>query len=77
MPTCWRCPEVDPTGRRIDWYAPFEAKARKWSDLSEAERGSVLDEVHRLHGEIAVLADSMEAPSVPARTNFARLLRMR
>ena len=50
-------PEVDPTGQRIDWYAPFEGEARKLSDLSEAERAPLLDEVHRLHGEIAGLAE--------------------
>lgn len=69
-------PEVDPTGQRIDWYAPFEGEARKLSDLSEAERAPLLDEVHRLHGEIAGLADSMEAPQRSgAERNFARLLR--
>jgi hypothetical protein len=69
-------PEVDPTGQRIDWYAPFEGEARKLSDLSEAERAPLLDEVHRLHGEIAGLADSMEAPQrSSAERNFARLLR--
>src|SRR5580693_1338171 len=56
-------PEVDPTGQRIDWYAPFEG-------------APLLDEVHRLHGEIAGLADSMEAPQRSgAERNFARLLR--
>ena len=69
-------PEVDPTGQRIDWYAPFEGEARKLGDLGEAERAPVLDEVHRLHGEIAGLADSMEAPQrSSAERNFARLLR--
>jgi len=37
MPTCWRFPRSIRTGRRIDWYAPFEGEARKLSDLSEAE----------------------------------------
>ncbi|MGZ5907274.1 MAG: SrfA family protein [Reyranella sp.] len=69
-------PEVDPTGQRIDWYAPFEGEARKLSELSEAERAPLLEEVHRLHGEIAGLADSMEAPQrSSAERNFARLLR--
>jgi hypothetical protein len=69
-------PEVDPTGQRIDWYAPFEGEARKLSALSEAERAPLLDEVHRLHGEIAGLADSMDAPQrSSAERNFARLLR--
>jgi len=69
-------PEVDPTGQRIDWYAPFEGQARKLSALSDAERGPVLDEVHRLHGDISGLADSMEAPQrSSAERNFARLLR--
>src|SRR4249920_1964259 len=69
-------PEVDPTGQRIDWYAPFEGEARKLSELGEAERGPILDEVHRLHGDISGLADSMEAPQRSnAERNFARLLR--
>src|ERR1700730_13096483 len=69
-------PEVAPPGKRIDWYAPFEGEARKLSELSEAERAPLLDEVHRLHGEIAGLADSMEAPQrSSAERNFARLLR--
>src|ERR1700722_20034193 len=69
-------PEVDPTGQPLHWYAPFEGEARKLSDLSEAERAPLLDEVHRLHGEIAGLADSMEAPQRSgAERNFARLLR--
>ncbi|HEX9522181.1 MAG TPA: SrfA family protein [Reyranella sp.] len=69
-------PEVDPTGQRIDWYAPFEGEARKLSELSEAERAPLLDEVHHLHGEIAGLADSMDAPQrSSAERNFARLLR--
>lgn len=69
-------PEVDPTGRRIDWYAPFEGQVRKLSDLDEGERQSILNEVHRLHGEITGLADSMDAPQRSnAERNFARLLR--
>jgi hypothetical protein len=69
-------PEVDPTGRRIDWYAPFEGEVRKLSELDEGERQSILNEVHRLHGEITGLADSMDAPQrSTAERNFARLLR--
>lgn len=69
-------PEVEPTGRRIDWYAPFEGPVAKLSDLSEEERGRILDEVHRLHGEMSTLAQSMEAPDRSgAERNFARLLR--
>src|ERR1044071_6416624 len=49
-------PEVDPTGRRIDWYAPFEGSARKLSELDDSERQAILSEVHRLHGEITGLA---------------------
>ena len=69
-------PEVDPTGRRIDWYAPFEGQARKLSELDEGERQAILNEVHRLHGEITGLADSMDEPQrSTAERNFARLLR--
>ena len=69
-------PEVDPTGRRIDWYAPFDGEARKLADLGEAERGPLLDEVRRLHSDISGLADSMDAPErSTAERNFARLLR--
>lgn len=69
-------PEVDPTGRHIDWYAPFEGHARKLSELDEGERQAILSEVHRLHGEITGLADSMDEPQrSTAERNFARLLR--
>ena len=69
-------PEVDPTGQRIDWYAPFEGEVRKLGDLSPAEQAPVLDKVHRLHGEIASLADAMDSPQrSSAERNFARLLR--
>jgi len=69
-------PEVDPTGRRIDWYAPFEGEARRLVDIGEAERTQVLDKVQRLHADLARLADSMEAPERSgAERNFARLLR--
>ena len=69
-------PEVDPTGRRIDWYAPFEGQARKLSELDEGERQTILNDVHRLHGEITGLADSMDEPQrSTAERNFARLLR--
>jgi hypothetical protein len=69
-------PEVDPTGRRIDWYAPFEGQARKLSELDEAERQAILNDVHRLHSEITGLADSMDEPQrSTAERNFARLLR--
>lgn len=69
-------PEVDPTGRRIDWYAPFEGEARRLSEAGGAERAQVLDKVQRLHGDLARLADSMEQPErSSAERNFARLLR--
>lgn len=69
-------PEVEPTGQRIDWYAPFEGEPRKLADLAPAERDAVLAEVHRLHGEITGLADSMDQPQrSTAERNFARLLR--
>src|SRR6185436_6525686 len=31
-------PEVDPSGRRIDWYAPFDGEVRRLADLGDAER---------------------------------------
>ena len=69
-------PEVDPTGRRIDWYAPFEGQVRKLSELDDGQRHAILNEVHRLHGEITGLADSMDEPQrSTAERNFARLLR--
>ncbi len=69
-------PEVDPTGQRIDWYAPIEGEARRFADLDDAERARVLDEVQRLHGDIASLAQAMEASDRSgAERNFARLLR--
>lgn len=69
-------PEVDPTGQRIDWYAPFDGAVRKLADLEESERNAILADVHRLHGEITSLADSMDTPQRSgAERNFARLLR--
>src|SRR5579871_5878408 len=69
-------PEADPSGRRIDWYAPFDGAARRLADLGEAERTQVLDTVHRLHADLAGLADRMAAPErSSAERNFARLLR--
>jgi hypothetical protein len=69
-------PQVDPSGRRIDWYAPFDGQARKFSDLGDAERGPILDDVQHLHGDIAGLADAMDqVDRSTAERNFARLLR--
>ena len=69
-------PEVDPTGRRIDWYAPFEGTPRKLADLDEGERKDILADVQRLHAEISGLAEQMEAPARSnAEHNFAKLLR--
>lgn len=69
-------PEVDPSGRRIDWYAPFDGAARRLADLGEAERAQLLDKVQRLHADMARLADKMDAPEKSgAERNFARLLR--
>ncbi|WP_421996751.1 hypothetical protein [Reyranella sp.] len=69
-------PEVEPSGRRIDWYAPFEGEAHRVTDLAPAERDAVLTEVRQLHADITGLAESMEAPERSgAERNFARLLR--
>src|SRR5258708_19579126 len=55
-------PEVEPSGRRIDWYAPFDGDPKRLADLGEAERAQVLDKVRRLHADMAGLAASMEPP---------------
>src|SRR5215813_8398427 len=69
-------PEADPTGRRIDWYAPFEGEVRRFGELDAAERSAISEEVQRLHGDIARLADTMDEPArSSAERNFARLLR--
>ena len=69
-------PEAEPSGRTIDWYAPFDGEVRRLGDLGDAERREMLDRVHRLHGEIAGLATQMEAVErSTAERNFARLLR--
>src|ERR1700754_3606404 len=60
-------PEVDPSGRRIDWYAPFDGEARRLADLGEAERAEVLGKVQRLHADLGNLATAMEAPE-PSRS---------
>ena len=69
-------PEVDPTGRRIDWYAPFDGDSRRLGDIGDTERAQGLDKVQHLHGDLARMADTMEAPErSSAERNFARLLR--
>lgn len=69
-------PEAEPSGRTINWYAPFDGDVKRLGDLGDAERREILDTVHRLHGEIAGLATQMEAVErSSAERNFARLLR--
>ena len=69
-------PEVDPSGKRIDWYAPFDGTAKRLGDLGESERATVLEKVRALHADMARLADTMEAPERSgAERSFARLLR--
>ena len=69
-------PEADPSGRRIDWYAPFDGEVRRLADLGESEHASITAAVQRLHGDLTALAESMEAPQRSgAERNFARLLR--
>ena len=58
-----------------DWYAPFEGEARKLGDLSEAERTPILEEVHRLHGEIAGLATPRRALDPSRRRGAAGTVR--
>lgn len=69
-------PEVDPSGRRIDWYAPFDGAVRRLADLGDAERAAIQDKVRHLHDGLVDLAMSMEEPTRSgAERNFARLLR--
>jgi hypothetical protein len=69
-------PEAEPSGRSINWYAPFDGEVKRIGDLDDAERREILDRVQRLHGEIAGLATQMEAVDRSnAERNFARLLR--
>ncbi|MGQ3300545.1 hypothetical protein [Reyranella sp.] len=69
-------PEAEPSGRTINWYAPFDGEVKRLDDLGDDERRAVLDRVQRLHGEIAGLATQMEAVErSSAERNFARLLR--
>ena len=69
-------PEVDPSGQRIDWYAPFDGEVRRLADLGDAERAGLQDKVRRLHEGLVGLAESMEEPTRSgAERNFARLLR--
>ena len=69
-------PEAEPSGRSINWYAPFDGEVKRLGDLDDAERRETLDRVQRLHGEIAGLATQMEAVDRSnAERNFARLLR--
>src|SRR5204862_412158 len=51
-------------------------EVKKLADLDEIDRNAILADVHRLHGEITGLADSMDTPQRSgAERNFARLLR--
>ena len=69
-------PEVDPSGQRIDWYAPVEGDVRKLADLGPGERTALLEKVRGLHGDLAALADVLDAPErSSAEHGFARLLR--
>jgi hypothetical protein len=69
-------PEVDPSGRTIAWYAPFDGAVQRLADLGDAERAAVQEKVRDLHGGLAGLAVSMEEPTRSgAERNFARLLR--
>jgi len=69
-------PEVDPSGQRIDWYAPVEGEVRKLADLSPGERQVLLETVRGLHGDLAELAEVLDAPErSSAEYGFARLLR--
>src|SRR5919108_1141353 len=69
-------PEVDPSGRRIDWYAPFDGEAKRVADLPEGEQAAIRDKVRQLHADMARLAESMEAPERSStERSFARLLR--
>lgn len=69
-------PEADPTGRSIDWYAPLDGDVKRLEDLAAGDRQAMLDKVQRLHGDIAALADQMDAPDRSgAERNFARLLK--
>src|SRR4051794_16655690 len=69
-------PEVDPSGRRIDWYAPFDGEVRRVADLGDTERATIQAKVNRLHEGLVGLAESMEeATRSSAELNFARLLR--
>src|SRR5689334_5367608 len=49
-------PEVDPSGRRMDWYAPFDGDVGQLAELGVVERSVVLDKVSRLHADLAGLA---------------------
>ena len=70
-------PEVDPTGRRIDWYAPFEGEVRKLrrSRAKPSARRS-WTRCTACMARSRASPNSMEAPQrSSAERNFARLLR--
>ena len=71
---CWAIPEADPTGRRIDWYAPpFDGigtqarRSRRDGTHRRARRGCAAED-----GDMTGLVDSME---VPARSSAERNFR--
>ena len=64
-------PEVDPTGRRIDWYAPFEGQVRKLSELDDSERQAIL---RCLVGSEMCIRDRVKCGARAGRTPwFARV----
>ena len=76
MPTCWRFPRsIRPAGASTGTRRST-ARCAGWPISAKPSARRSLRQVHRLHGDIARLADSMEAPQRSgAERNFARLLR--
>ena len=57
-------PEVDPSGRRIDWYAPFDGEVRRLADLGESERNSVASIRFGKPGDATLLRERLRTASV-------------
>jgi hypothetical protein len=69
-------PQVDESGERIDWYAPFEGAVAAAASMSPEERLELQSKADRLRDDIQALADRLGASGhSDAERNFARLLR--
>ncbi len=67
-------PQVNQTGDRIDWYAPFAGTAIGWQAASLAQRQAALQVLDAGRSAVATLSQRALASANPAHRLFAALL---